>query len=135
KIILQRGKEVSLLRKHHWVFSGAIAKTDPGIESGDLVSVYSSRNDFLGIGHFSQGSIMVRIISFEEKEIDTAFWEERIASAYALRQNLGLTENHITNVFRLIHGEGDLLPGLIVDFYNGTAVLQAHHVGMHRHIR
>lgn len=135
KIILQKGKEISLHRRHHWVFSGAIAKTDPGIESGDLVDVYSSRNEFLGTGHFSQGSIMVRIISFEERPIDQAFWKERIASAYALRKNLGLTDNQETNVFRLIHGEGDLLPGLIVDYYHGTTVIQAHHVGMHRHVR
>jgi 23S rRNA (cytosine1962-C5)-methyltransferase len=135
KIYLQKGKEISLLRRHHWVFSGAIAKSDPGIENGDLVSVYSSKNDFLGIGHFSQGSIMVRIISFEEREINTEFWKEKISSAYSLRKNLGLTENEETNVYRLIHGEGDLLPGLIVDYYNGTAVIQAHHVGMHRHIK
>lgn len=135
KITLQKGKEVSLLRKHHWVFSGAIAKSEPGIENGDLVSVFSSKNDFLGIGHFSQGSIMVRIISFEERPIDASFWVERISSAYSLRQALGLTNNPETNVFRLIHGEGDLLPGLIVDYYQGTAVIQAHHVGMHRHVR
>lgn len=135
KIILQKGKEISLHRRHHWVFSGAIAKTDPGIESGDLVDVYSSRNEFLGTGHFSQGSIMVRIISFEERPIDASFWKERISSAYALRKNLGLTDNQETNVFRLIHGEGDLLPGLILDYYHGTAVIQTHHVGMHRHVR
>jgi 23S rRNA (cytosine1962-C5)-methyltransferase len=134
KIILQRGKEFSLQRRHHWVFSGAIFKADPGLESGDLVTVFSAKEEFLGIGHFSQGSIMVRIISFEEREIDQAFWNEKIASAYELRKSLGLTENQETNVFRLVHGEGDLLPGLIVDFYNGTAVIQAHHVGMHRHI-
>lgn len=135
KIFLQKGKEVSLLRKHHWVFSGAIAKADSGIENGDLVSVFSSKNDFLGIGHFSQGSIMVRIISFEERTIDASFWKEKISSAYSLRKALGLTENKDTNVFRLIHGEGDLLPGLIVDYYHGTAVIQAHHVGMHRHVK
>lgn len=134
KITLQRGKEFSLQRRHHWVFSGAIFKADPGLESGDLVTVYSAKEEFLGIGHFSQGSIMVRIISFEEREIDQNFWNERIASAYHLRKSLGLTDNQETNVFRLVHGEGDLMPGLIVDFYNGTAVIQAHHVGMHQHI-
>lgn len=134
KIILQRGKEFSLQRRHHWVFSGAIFKADPGLVSGDLVTVYSAKEEFLGIGHFSQGSIMVRIISFEDREIDQTFWNERIASAYNLRKILGLTDNQETNVFRLVHGEGDLLPGLIVDFYNGTAVIQAHHVGMHQHI-
>ncbi|MDP2042146.1 MAG: class I SAM-dependent rRNA methyltransferase [Algoriphagus sp.] len=134
KIILQRSKEFSLQRRHHWVFSGAIAKADPGLESGDLVSVYSAKDEFLGIGHFSQGSIMVRIISFEDRAIDQAFWNEKIASAYALRKNLGLTDNEKTNVFRLVHGEGDLLPGLIVDYYNGTAVIQAHHIGIHKNI-
>lgn len=134
KIVLQRGKEFSLQRRHHWVFSGAIAKADPGLESGDLVSVFSAKDEFLGIGHFSQGSIMVRIISFEEREIDQSFWNEKIGSAYQLRKILGLTDNEETNVFRLVHGEGDLLPGLIVDYYNGTAVIQAHHIGMHKHI-
>lgn len=134
KIILQRGKEFSLQRRHHWVFSGAIAKADPGLESGDLVTVFSAKEEFLGVGHFSQGSIMVRIISFEEREIDQAFWNEKIASAYELRKSLGLSENQETNVFRLVHGEGDLLPGLIIDYYNGTAVIQAHHIGMHKHI-
>lgn len=134
KIILQRGKEFSLLRRHHWVFSGAIAKADPGLESGDLVSVFSAKEEFLGTGHFSQGSIMVRIISFEERAIDQAFWNEKITSAYELRKSLGLTENENTNVFRLVHGEGDLLPGLIIDYYNGTAVIQAHHIGIYKHI-
>ncbi|HAZ23479.1 MAG TPA: RlmI/RlmK family 23S rRNA methyltransferase [Algoriphagus sp.] len=135
KIILKKGKEISLMRKHHWVFSGAIAQMDSDLESGQLVAVYSSRNTFLGIGHFSHGSIMVRIISFEEEQIDLSFWKKRIQSAYELRKALGLINNPETNVYRLIHGEGDLLPGLIVDFYNGTAVIQAHHVGMHAHIQ
>ncbi len=135
KLILLKGKEISLLRRHHWVFSGAIAMADSGIENGALVSVFSSKNEFLGIGHFSQGSIMVRIISFENRAIDTDFWLDKISSAFAVRKALGLTENLETNVFRLVHGEGDGLPGLIIDFYNGTAVIQAHHVGMHRHIQ
>jgi 23S rRNA (cytosine1962-C5)-methyltransferase len=132
-IILQKGKEVSLLRKHHWVFSGAIAKTDAGIETGNLVSVYSSKNEFLGIGHFAQGSIMVRIISFEERPIDAAFWVEKLTAAHAVRASLQLT-NQNTSVYRLVHGEGDGLPGLIIDFYHGTAVIQAHNLGMHQHL-
>jgi 23S rRNA (cytosine1962-C5)-methyltransferase len=132
-IILQKGKEVSLLRKHHWVFSGAIAKTDAGIETGSLVSVYSSKNEFLGIGHFAQGSIMVRIISFEERPIDAAFWVEKLTAAHAVRASLQLT-NQNTSVYRLVHGEGDGLPGLIIDFYHGTAVIQAHNLGMHQHL-
>lgn len=135
KIILKKGKEISLKRKHHWVFSGAIFQKPDHLENGELVAVYSSREEFLGIGHFSHGSIMVRIISFENREIDQEFWNVKIQSAYALRQSLGLTANQETNVYRLVHGEGDLVPGLIVDFYNGTAVIQAHHVGMHAHIQ
>jgi 23S rRNA (cytosine1962-C5)-methyltransferase len=133
KIILKRGKEISLFRRHHWVFSGAIFQQDDTLQSGDLVEVLSSKNEFLGIGHFAQGSIMVRIISFEKREINQEFWDEKIASAYALRKSLRLTDDVQTNVYRLIHGEGDHLPGLIVDYYNGTAVIQAHHVGMHAH--
>jgi 23S rRNA (cytosine1962-C5)-methyltransferase len=135
KIILKKGKEISLKRRHHWVFSGAIHQMPEGLLNGDLASVFSSRDEFLGTGHFSHGSIMVRIISFEERIIDQDFWNEKIASAFNLRENLGLTENPKTNVYRLVHGEGDLLPGLIVDFYNGTAVIQAHHVGMHTHVK
>lgn len=135
QIILKKGKEISLKRKHHWVFSGAIQQKDDHLQNGDLVSVISSRNEFLGIGHFSHGSIMVRIISFQERVIDQSFWNEKIKAAYELRKSLGLTDNEETNVYRLIHGEGDLLPGLIIDFYHGTAVIQAHHVGMHAHIK
>jgi 23S rRNA (cytosine1962-C5)-methyltransferase len=133
KIILKRGKEISLFRRHHWVFSGAIFQQDDTLQSGDLVEVLSSKNEFLGIGHFAQGSIMVRIISFEKREINQGFWDEKIASAFELRKSLGLTDDAQTNVYRLIHGEGDHIPGLIVDYYNGTAVIQAHHVGMHAH--
>jgi 23S rRNA (cytosine1962-C5)-methyltransferase len=133
-VILQKGKEVSLLRKHHWVFSGAIAKTDAGIETGNLVSVYSSKNEFLGIGHFAQGSIMVRIISFEDRAIDAAFWVEKLTAAHAVRASLQLTTQEATTVYRLVHGEGDGLPGLIIDYYQGTAVIQAHNLGMHQHV-
>jgi 23S rRNA (cytosine1962-C5)-methyltransferase len=133
KVILQKGKEVSLLRKHHWVFSGAIAKTEVGIEAGSLVSVYSSKNEFLGIGHFAQGSIMVRIISFEDRSIDAAFWVEKLTAAHAVRASLQLADQD-TTVYRLVHGEGDDLPGLIIDYYQGTAVIQAHNLGMHQHL-
>lgn len=134
KIILKRGKEVSPLRKHHWVFSGAIHQMDSDLANGQLVEVHAATGQFLGIGHFSNGSIMVRIISFEDRAIDQDFWNEKIQTAFQLRKALGLTSNPDTNVFRLVHGEGDLLPGLIVDYYNGTAVIQAHHVGMHAHV-
>lgn len=132
-IRLKRGKEVSLSRKHHWVFSGAIASEVNGLQSGELVKVLSSRDEFLATGYFSQGSIMVRIISFEEAPIDQDFWNNKIQKAFVLRQNLGLTNNPETTVYRMVHGEGDELPGLIVDFYNGTAVIQAHHIGIYRH--
>lgn len=135
KLFLQKGKEVSLIRKHHWVFSGALAKKEEGIQNGDLVAVYSSKNDFLGIGHYAMGSIMVRIISFEEQAIDAAFWTAKIRAAHAVREALNLTEQKETTVYRLVHGEGDGLPGLIIDYYNGTAVIQAHHIGMHQHLK
>ncbi len=135
KLFLQKGKEVSLIRKHHWVFSGALAKKEEGIQNGDLVAVYSSKNDFLGIGHYAMGSIMVRIISFEEQAIDAAFWTAKIRAAHAVREALNLTEQKETTVYRLVHGEGDGLPGLIIDYYNGTAVIQAHHIGMHQHLQ
>lgn len=134
KVILQKGKEVSLLRKHHWVFSGAIAKTEDGIATGSLVSVYSSKNEFLGIGHFAQGSIMVRLISFEERPIDADFWVEKLTAAHAVRASLQLTAQEAITVYRLVHGEGDGLPGLIIDYYQGTAVIQAHNLGMHQHL-
>jgi 23S rRNA (cytosine1962-C5)-methyltransferase len=135
KLFLQKGKEVSLLRKHHWVFSGALAKKEDGIENGDLVAVYSSKNDFLGIGHYALGSIMVRIISFDECAIDAAFWTEKIRAAHAVREALHFTQQKETTVYRLVHGEGDGLPGLIIDYYNGTAVIQAHHIGMHQQLQ
>jgi 23S rRNA (cytosine1962-C5)-methyltransferase len=135
KLILQKGKEVSLFRKHHWVFSGALAKKEEGIENGDLVAVYSSKNDFLGIGYYALGSIMVRIISFEEQVIDASFWTEKIRAAHAVREALNLTQQKETTVYRLVHGEGDGLPGLIIDYYNGTAVIQAYHIGMHQQVQ
>lgn len=134
KIFLQKGKEHSLRRKHHWVFSGAIARHEEGILPGNLVSVYSSRNEFLGIGHFAQGSIMVRILSFEEREIDVEFWKEKLGQAYAVRKALQLTDQEDTTIYRLVHGEGDGLPGLIIDYYQGTAVIQAHTLGMHAQV-
>jgi len=135
KLILQKGKEVSLLRKHHWVFSGALAKKEEGIRNGDLVEVHSSKDDFLGIGYYATGSIMVRIISFEERAIDIDFWTEKIRAAHAVREALQLTQQQETTVYRLVHGEGDGLPGLIIDYYNGTAVIQAHHIGIHLQVQ
>jgi 23S rRNA (cytosine1962-C5)-methyltransferase len=130
KIKLHKGKEISVYRKHHWIFSGAIAEKDESLQNGDLVQVHSQKDEFLAIGHFQYGSIMVRIISFKEALIDGEFWAKKLQEAYQVRKSLGLTENEQTNVYRLIHGEGDGLPGLIVDYYNGTAVIQTHHIGM-----
>jgi len=134
KIYLKKGKEISLKRRHHWVFSGAIQEKPEDLNNGDLVTVVSHKDSFLGIGHFQNGSIMVRMISFEEVEINADFWNEMILRAYTMRKHLGLTDNPHTNVYRLVHGEGDLLPGLIIDYYNGTAVIQTHTIGMFNHI-
>ncbi|MFD2035925.1 class I SAM-dependent rRNA methyltransferase [Belliella marina] len=134
KIILLKNKEISILRKHHWIFSGAIATRDNDLKNGQLVQVISAKDQFLGIGHFQNGSIMVRMISFVEEPIDRLFWQKKIKSAFAVRQSIGLTDNEETSVYRLVHGEGDGLPGLIIDYYNGTAVIQAHSIGMHQHI-
>lgn len=131
KVFLKPKKEESLLRFHPWVFSGAIQSIEGKPEEGDLVEIYGTNQRFLGIGHYQIGSIAVRILSFQQIVIDALFWTERIQAAYRLRQALGLAGVDNNNTFRLIHGEGDNLPGLIVDMYAHTAVIQAHSVGMH----
>ena len=131
KIFLKPRKEESLLRFHPWVFSGAIQSIEGKPEEGDIVEVYGANQRFLGIGHHQIGSIAVRILSFQSKAIDVSFWEERIRIAYTLRQTLGLAGVKDNNTYRLIHGEGDNLPGLVIDMYSHTAVMQAHSVGMH----
>lgn len=132
KVFLKPKKEESLLRFHPWVFSGAIQSFEGQPEEGDLVEVYGANNRFLGIGHVQIGSIAVRILSFQQQEIDQAFWENRIRVAYELRKTLQLTASAHNNTYRLVHGEGDNLPGLVIDMYAHTAVMQAHSVGMHR---
>lgn len=127
---LKPGKEQSLKRFHPWVFSGAIAKAEGKPQEGDLVNVYAASGEFLAMGHCQVGSIAVRILSFEPVEANYAFWKSKIEKALNLRKSLGLTENTETNVFRLVHAEGDGMPGLVIDFYNGTAVIQLHTVGM-----
>ncbi len=129
-VVLKKGREQSLQRFHPWVFSGAIGKTEGLVQEGDLVRVVSANRDFLAVGHYQIGSITVRILSFEDIPVNKDFWRERLAGAVALRQSLGLLSHEQINVFRLVHGEGDGLPGLVIDFYNGTAVLQAHSIGM-----
>ncbi|WP_288280508.1 class I SAM-dependent rRNA methyltransferase [uncultured Prevotella sp.] len=131
QVYLKRGKEESLLRFHPWVFSGAIHHLDDGIEEGDVVRVVSEKGVFIAVGHYQQGSISVRVLTFNDVEIDDAFWHSRIQSALNMRQDIGLANSSNTNAFRLVHGEGDLLPGLIIDVYDKTAVMQAHSIGMH----
>lgn len=130
-IYLKRGKTESLRRYHPWIFSGAIAKIEPGIIEGDLVNVIDENGNIVAVGHYQIGSIAVRILSFKSSTIDTTFWEQKISAAYEVRKGLGLVNKEKNNIFRLIHGEGDGLPGLIVDIYGKTAVVQAHSVGMH----
>lgn len=129
-IHLRRGKEGSLDRFHPWVFSGAIASTPEGIEEGDIVEVVSHDNRTIGVGHFQIGSISVRILEWGDATIDADFYRERLQAAFTLRQALGLIRPD-NNAFRLVHGEGDFLPGLVVDIYGNTAVVQAHSPGMH----
>lgn len=135
KIILKSGKDQSMLRFHPWVFSGAIKKIKGLVSDGDLVEVFDNKDTFLGIGHYQIGSIAVRILSFEQQNIDDKFWQKQIAKAIELRKNLGYFNNKETNTFRLIHAEGDMLPGLIVDYYNGNVVMQLHSVGMYKSIK
>ncbi|MDR1257705.1 MAG: class I SAM-dependent rRNA methyltransferase, partial [Tannerellaceae bacterium] len=131
KIVLKPDKEESLLRFHPWVFSGAIQSIGGNPEEGDLVSLFSAKGQYLATGHYQIGSIAVRILTFNQAPVDDAFWRERISSAYSLRLALGLAGANDNNTYRLVHGEGDNLPGLIVDIYARTAVMQAHSVGMH----
>ena len=140
-ILLKPHKEESILRFHPWVFSGAIARvildadhsaSEP--EEGELVRVLSANKQVLGVGHWQIGSIAVRLLAFKTDELPATFWHERIAAAYIMRQRLGLLREDNT-IYRLIHGEGDMLPGLVVDVYGATAVVQAHSVGMHLHRR
>lgn len=127
---LKPHKEESLKRFHPWVFSGAVARADGTPEEGDVVRVVSSKGELLGYGHCQIGSIAVRMLTFEDEKIDSAFWEKRLSEAFQLRRALGLMEEG-NDIFRLVHGEGDRLPGLVVDVYRHTAVLQAHSIGMH----
>jgi 23S rRNA (cytosine1962-C5)-methyltransferase len=132
KIVLKSGKEQSLRRFHPWVFSGAIKKMYGNPVEGDLVDVYDNKDTFLAVGHYQPSSIAVRILSFKEETPDIDFFREKIKSAIEYRKAIGILANPQLNVFRLIHGEGDGLPGLIVDFYNGVAVMQMHSIGFYR---
>ncbi len=131
QIYLKKGKEESLLRFHPWVFSGAIQRADEGLEEGDFVRVLTFKGDFIAVGHYQIGSIAVRILSFDDERIDGSFWRKRLESALQMRIAIGIADNRMNNTYRLVHGEGDRLPGLVVDIYGQTAVMQAHSVGMH----
>ena len=130
-IQLKPKREENILRFHPWIFSGAIAKITGNPQEGDLVRVISANQEFLAIGHYQVGSIMVRILSFTDRPIDRSFWHERLQAAYDMRLALRLANSDTTNAYRLVHGEGDNLPGLVIDVYGDTAVVQAHSVGMH----
>ncbi|KAA6340922.1 Ribosomal RNA large subunit methyltransferase I [termite gut metagenome] len=131
KIYLKPGKEESLQRFHPWIFSGAIVPTNEKIEEGEMVEVYTSQKQFIAEGHYQIGSIAVRVLSFKQETIDNTFWKRRLQAAYEMRKSIGLVANPDNNVYRLVHGEGDNLSGLIIDVYGKTAVMQAHSIGMH----
>lgn len=131
RIVLKSGKDQSILRRHPWVFSGAISRVDGDIHNGDVVEVVNNQGRFLAFGHAAEGSIAVRLFSFDAAAPDRDFWKNKIAQAYALRKKWGLIDHPKTNIYRLIHAEGDGMPGLVVDVYGATAVIQTHSVGMH----
>ncbi len=132
KVFLKPGKEQSLRRFHPWVFSGAIKNLSGKIDEGDLVEVVDSHDNFLALGHYQIGSIAVRVVTFNKEVIDDGFWQKKIKQAWQLRCESGLALNNQTNAYRLVHGEGDGLPGLIIDMYDGTAVVQMHTVAMYK---
>ena len=130
-IILKRGKDESLKRFHPWIFSGAIHHVSGNPEEGDIVTVFTSENEYIATGHYQIGSIMVRVLSFDSETIDQHFYERKLAIAKDVRYSIGVIGSN-NNTYRLVHGEGDNLPGLVIDIYGNTAVMQAHSVGMHR---
>lgn len=132
ELILKEGKEKSIKRRHPWIFSGAIESIPDYLEEGQLVKVLDQQKNFLAIGHFQKGTIAIRVLSFDEVEIDKDFWYSRLQAAYRLREKLGLIGNSQTNMYRLVHGEGDELPGLIVDIYDKIAVIQCHSIGIYQ---
>ncbi len=131
KMTLQNGKELPVLRFHPWIFSGAIKHQDGDLKDGDIVEVYSAKEQFLGMAQYQKGSITGRIISFSKQQINVDFWVKKIQRAFDYRKFLNLEGNPQTNVYRLVFGEGDGAPGLIMDYYDGHVVLQAHSIGMH----
>lgn len=130
-VYLKRGKEESLKRFHPWIFSGAIHHADKGIEEGEIVRVITADGEFIAVGHYQIGSIAVRVLSFHDEHIDISFWRASLESALQMRIAVGIADCPQNNTYRLVHGEGDNLPGLVIDCYGDTAVMQAHSVGMH----
>ncbi|NJM94207.1 MAG: hypothetical protein HC842_05695 [Cytophagales bacterium] len=130
RVVLKSLKERSLQRMHPWVFSGAIKTLDEGIKEGDLVEVCDNQGQHLATGHYQASSLAVRLLRFGTGPIDQEFWNERISAALNLRRTLGFWDSEQTNAWRLVHGEGDGLPGLVIDFYAGLAVVQCHSLGM-----
>ena len=130
-VYLRKGKEESLLRFHPWIFSGAISHSANDLQEGETVRVLTASGNFIAVGHYQMGSIAVRVLSFEDEEINHDFWKKRLAAALRMRVVAGIASDPNNNTFRLVHGEGDNLPGLVVDCYGTTAVMQAHSVGMH----
>ncbi len=128
---MKKGKEESLKRFHPWVFSGAIHHMDNNVEEGETVKVFNAGGEFIAVGHYQIGSIAVRVLSFRDVEIDHDFWCARLQSALDMRIAVGIADNPANNTYRLVHGEGDNLPGLVIDCYGETAVMQAHSVGIH----
>ena len=118
-------------RFHPWIFSGAIHHMDDNIEEGEFVNIFTASNEFIAVGHYQIGSIAIRVLTFSKVEISYDFWCDRLSSALKMRQNVGIADDNVNNTYRLVHGEGDYLPGLVIDCYGETAVMQAHSVGMH----
>ena len=131
KIYLKKGKEESLRRFHPWVFSGAIQHQPEDVAEGEVVRVMNAGGEFIAVGHYQIGSIAVRVLSFNDEEINDAFWQRKLQSAFDMRRSIGIIDNPTNNTYRLVHGEGDNVPGLIIDVYGETAVMQAHSVGIH----
>lgn len=132
KIFLKKGKDESLRRFHPWIFSGAIRNIEGNVEEGDIVEVYTHENEYIATGHYQIGSIAVRVLTFEKTVIDKAFYRDKLQTAYRVREAAGIANRPGNNTFRLVHGEGDNLPGLVIDIYGKTAVMQAHSIGMHK---
>lgn len=132
KVYLKKGKEESLKRFHPWIFSGAIQSTEGELEEGEVVRVITAGGEFIAVGHYQIGSIAVRVLSFSDVTIDDEFWSSRLMSAFRMRQSIGIVDNPHNNTYRLVHGEGDNIPGLVIDVYGDTAVMQAHSVGIHQ---